>query len=563
VSAFLSKIEHDFNSFQRKSSLTTTQHTTENSIAALNQKLPSLSSLPGRPKANESDVEKELSAWRDDLKLLTLRVAKQRAASRDAVASPLALPSALRVIAELERAACGGLDAPSQSALLALAPLLAELIDDSCSTDDAAQLFALSCDDLIHAGHKELRALRRDADKARERLVAAIHKSNAFQTKVKLPADLHKLLELETDRARCDRDLAAAERAVRRASRRMVVVRDAELLDSLVSFASASATRTAEAYAHTASADILVADARDNAVSARRRATVLRQRHASAAARADERRDIVAVDRLLDAFDAAAVAAMADAALGLRRSRPAANKRVASAAPPTPPPKPAGQSSNAALPPKPAGQSSNSALPPLPPKPVGSGESAAAADVPVHYADAQGAPFHEPLVALHRLRRSPHPVTAYAQMVQACVALRNAAAPFVLPAVLRLCGVSGDEPGGASLSSSSSSLLTSPTPVASSGSAVSPRGDVSGGSSSIVGGGGAAGEGATSTAAGESAAANSEVMAARLLLEAFVRIDVDLAFHGHESPPGRGLPGKWAGRAPSDLPSVLERSLKN
>lgn len=534
-------------------------HATENSIAALNQKLPSLSSLPGRPKANESDVEKELAAWRDDLKLLTLRVGKHRAASRDAAASPLALPSALRVIAELERAACGGLDAPSQSALLALAPLLAELVDDSTLSDDAAQLFALSCDDLIHAGHKELRALRRDADKARERLVAAIHKSNAFQTKVKLPADLHKLLELETDRARCDRDLAAAERAVRRASRRMVVVRDAELLDSLVSFASASATRTAEAYAHTASADILVADARDNAVSARRRATVLRQRHASAAARADERRDIVAVDRLLDAFDAATVAAMADAALGLRRSRPAALKRVASAAPPTPPPKPAGQSSNAALPPKPPGQSSNSALPPLPPKPVGSGESATAAtDVPVHYADAQGAPFHEPLVALYRLRRGSHPATAYAQMVQACVALRNAAAPFVLPAVLRLCGVSGDEPGALLSSSSSSSLLSTPTPIA-----VSPRGDVGGSSVGGGGGGGGGGEGAASAAAGESAAsANSEVMAARLLLEAFVRIDVDLAFHGHESPPGRGLPGKWVGRAPSDLPSVLERSLK-
>lgn len=521
----------------------------ENSIAALNQKLPSLSSLPGRPKANESDVEKELAAWRDDLKLLTQRVAKHRAARRDlAPAAVSAVPTAIRAIAELERAACGGLDAPAQSALLAIAPMLVcESADEAQDDEVSAQLFAMSCEDLVQVGHKELRALRREADKARERLVAAIHKSNAFQTKVKLPADLHKLLELETDRARCDRDLLNAERAVRRAARRLVVVRDAELLDSLVSFVAAS--RIAEAYAHAASADLLVADARDNAVSARRRATVLRQRHASAAARADERRDIAAVDRLLDAFDATAVSAMADAALGLRRNRPAALKRVASSATasaPTPPPKPAGQSSNSTLPPlppKPAGQSSNSALPQPP-----ASKPDAATDVPAHFVDAQGAPFYEPLVALHRLRRGPHPAVTFAQLLQACVTLRNAAAPFVLPAVLRLCGVNDDPSSTVAPSSSSAAASASPSSVGgggSAGGAVSPRG----------------GDGAAEAAPTE--AANSEVTAGRLLLEAFVCIDVDLAFHGHESPAGRGLPGKWVGRVGSDLPRVLERSLKN
>jgi hypothetical protein len=63
------------------------------------------------------------------------------------------------------------------------------------------------------------------------------------------------------------------------------------------------------------------------------------------------------------------------------------------------------------------------------------------------------------------------------------------------------------------------------------GGAVSPRG----------------GDGATEAPA-PTEAANSEVTAGRLLLEAFVCIDVDLAFHGHESPAGRGLPGKWVGR---------------
>lgn len=174
--------------------------------------------------------------------------------------------------------------------------MVARPLNDDDDDDDAR---VQACDELTQGSFKEMREWRKRCDKAKVDFAGAVHKVNAAQANAKFTvADVPRLVELETERERCHRELLHCERMLRRATRRLVCARDAELLDALSLATLALEQRVAATYAQAAAVDRLVADCADLVLGARKRATTLRHRHRSAAARADEIRDVAAIDRV-------------------------------------------------------------------------------------------------------------------------------------------------------------------------------------------------------------------------------------------------------------------------